>query len=424
MAQGNNYGQTSNGVADESPNMLVYRKMEDVIARMQDEKNGIPIRTVKSFLSKIPSVFSGSDIVQWLIKNLTIEDPAVYLCKRTMQNKARLELADYEAESLARLQRAFARKWEFIFMQAEAQAKVDKKRDKIERKILDSQERAFWDVHRPVPGCVNTTEVDIKKSSRMRNPHKTRKSVYGLQNDIRSHSPTHTPTAETKPPTEDELHQQIKYWQIQLDRHRLKMSKVADSLLSYTEQYVEYDPFLVPPDPSNPWLSDDTTFWELEASKEPSQQRVKRWGFGMDEALKDSVGREQFLKFLESEFSSENLRFWLAVEDLKKRPIREVPSRVQEIWQEFLAPGAPSAINLDSKSYDKTTQNVKEPGRYTFEDAQEHIYKLMKSDSYPRFIRSSAYQELLQAKKKGRNIPIFPCHKNCTPTLRASTNLL
>uniref|UniRef100_A0ACB8GCG3 Regulator of G-protein signaling 7 n=1 Tax=Sphaerodactylus townsendi TaxID=933632 RepID=A0ACB8GCG3_9SAUR len=76
--------------------------------------------------------------------------PAVYLCKRTMQNKARLELADYEAESLARLQRAFARKWEFIFMQAEAQAKVDKKRDKIERKILDSQERAFWDVHRPV----------------------------------------------------------------------------------------------------------------------------------------------------------------------------------------------------------------------------------------------------------------------------------
>uniref|UniRef100_A0A9L0S7T7 Regulator of G protein signaling 7 n=2 Tax=Equus TaxID=9789 RepID=A0A9L0S7T7_HORSE len=417
MAQGNNYGQTSNGVADESPNMLVYRKMEDVIARMQDEKNGIPIRTVKSFLSKIPSVFSGSDIVQWLIKNLTIEDPvealhlgtlmaahgyffpisdhvltlkddgtfyrfqtpyfwpsncwepentdyAVYLCKRTMQNKARLELADYEAESLARLQRAFARKWEFIFMQAEAQAKVDKKRDKIERKILDSQERAFWDVHRPVPGCVNTTEVDIKKSSRMRNPHKTRK----------------------------------------LDRHRLKMSKVADSLLSYTEQYLEYDPFLVPPDPSNPWLSDDTTFWELEASKEPSQQRVKRWGFGMDEALKDPVGREQFLKFLESEFSSENLRFWLAVEDLKKRPIREVPSRVQEIWQEFLAPGAPSAINLDSKSYDKTTQNVKEPGRYTFEDAQEHIYKLMKSDSYPRFIRSSAYQELLQAKKKGKSL--------------------
>jgi hypothetical protein len=28
--------------------------------------------------------------------------------------------------------------------------RVDKKRDKLERKVLDSQERAFWDVHRPV----------------------------------------------------------------------------------------------------------------------------------------------------------------------------------------------------------------------------------------------------------------------------------
>uniref|UniRef100_A0AAQ4PWA6 Regulator of G protein signaling 7 n=1 Tax=Gasterosteus aculeatus aculeatus TaxID=481459 RepID=A0AAQ4PWA6_GASAC len=438
MAQTNSGGQGTNGVADESPNMIVYRKMEEVIARMQDEKNGIPIRTVKSFLTKIPSVFSGSEIVQWMIKNLDIEDQveslhlgtlmaahgyffpisdhvltlkddgtfyrfqtpyfwpsncwepentdyAVYLCKRTMQNKARLELADYEAESLARLQRAFARKWEFIFMQAEAQAKVDKKRDKIERKILDSQERAFWDVHRPVPGCVNTTEVDIKKSSRMKNPHKTRKVPLSME-----HANCFL------------LWFQITYWQLQLDRHRLKMSKVAESLLAYTEQYIEYDPFLTPSDPSNPWISDDATLWELEASKEPGQQRVKRWAFGIDEVLKDPVGREQFLKFLESEFSSENLRFWLAVQELKKRPIREVPTRVQEIWQEFLAPGAPSAINVDSKSYGKTTQNVKDPGRYAFEDAQEHIYKLMKSDSYSRFIRSSAYQELLQAKKKVR----------------------
>lgn len=79
---------------------------------------------------------------------------AVYLCKRTMQNKTRLELADYEAENLARLQKMFSRKWEFIFMQAEAQSKVDKKRDKLERKVLDSQERAFWDVHRPMVSFV------------------------------------------------------------------------------------------------------------------------------------------------------------------------------------------------------------------------------------------------------------------------------
>ncbi|GIX96919.1 regulator of G-protein signaling 7 [Caerostris extrusa] len=45
-----------------------------------------------------------------------------------------------------------------------------KKRDKFERKVLDSQERAFWDVHRPVPGCVNTTEIDLKKAFKVNLP--------------------------------------------------------------------------------------------------------------------------------------------------------------------------------------------------------------------------------------------------------------
>ncbi|XP_070956025.1 regulator of G-protein signaling 6 isoform X3 [Macaca nemestrina] len=428
--------------------------IEDIITKMQDDKTGgVPIRTVKSFLSKIPSVVTGTDVVQWLMKNLSIEDPveaihlgsliaaqgyifpisdhvltmkddgtfyrfqapyfwpsncwepentdyAIYLCKRTMQNKARLELADYEAENLARLQRAFARKWEFIFMQAEAQVKIDRKKDKTERKILDSQERAFWDVHRPVPGCVNTTEMDIRKCRRLKNPQKVKKSVYGVTEESQAQSPVHVLSQPIRKTTKEDIRKQITFLNTQIDRHCLKMSKVAESLIAYTEQYMEYDPLITPAEPSNPWISDDVALWDIEMSKEPSQQRVKRWGFSFDEILKDQVGRDQFLRFLESEFSSENLRFWLAVQDLKKQPLQDVAKRVEEIWQEFLAPGAPSAINLDSHSYEITSQNVKDGGRYTFEDAQEHIYKLMKSDSYARFLRSNAYQDLLLAKKK------------------------
>ncbi|XP_030201810.1 regulator of G-protein signaling 6 [Gadus morhua] len=439
---------------DDSPNMIVYRKIEDIVMFIQDEEEGVPIRTVKSFMTKIPSVVTGTDIVQWLMKNLDIEDPAeaihvggliasqgyffpisdhvlslkddgtfyrfqapyfwpsncwepentdyaIYLCKRTMQNKTRLELADYEAENLARLQRAFARKWEFIFMQAEAQVKIDRKKDKSERKILDSQERAFWDVHRPVPGCVNTTEMDIRKCRRMKNPHRVKKSVYGLAEEpTQVQSPVHGPVHNARKGTKEDLEKEIGFLRHQLDRHCMKMSKVAESLISYTEQYMEYDPFLTSPEPSNPWTSDDCTFWDLETSKEPSQQRVKKWGFSLDEALKDPAGQELFLKFLESEFSSENLRFWLAVQDLKQRPLLEVAERTQEIWAEFLAEGAPSTINLDSHSYERTGHNLKDPGRYSYEDAQDHIYKLMKSDSYTRFLRSNAYQDLLITRKK------------------------
>lgn len=104
-----------------------------------------------------------------------------------------------------------------------ADGRIDRKKDKAERKILDSQERAFWDVHRPVvrnrnkskitehvmgkeqneswekkkpyldkknlsplspsspphphpqPGCVNTTEMDIRKCRREKNPHRVKK---------------------------------------------------------------------------------------------------------------------------------------------------------------------------------------------------------------------------------------------------------
>ncbi|XP_077945542.1 regulator of G-protein signaling 6 isoform X2 [Gasterosteus aculeatus] len=457
MAEGSR-DQAGVGATDseeDSPNMIVYRKIEGIVTRIQDEKaGGVAIRTVKSFLSKIPSVVSGADIVQWLMKNLSIEDPAeaihlgslvaahgyifpisdhvltlkddgtlyrfqspyfwpsncwepentdyaIYLCKRTMQNKARLELADYEAENLARLQRAFARKWEFIFMQAEAQVKIDRKKDKADRKILDSQERAFWDVHRPVPGCVNTTEMDIRKCRRERNPHRVKKSVYGVTDDGQSQpSPVHVSSQPARKATREDVQKEITFLNIQLDRHCMKVSKVADSLMSYTEQFMEYDPFVSAPEPSNPWVSDDASFWDLEASRDPSQQRVKKWGFSLEEALKDPAGRDQFLKFLESEFSSENLRFWLAVQDLKRRPLQDVSARAQEIWQEFLADGAPSSINLDSHSFERTSQNLRDPGRYSYEDAQEHIFKLMKSDSYARFLRSNAYQDLLLARKK------------------------
>uniref|UniRef100_A0A8C8D8U5 Regulator of G-protein signaling 6 n=1 Tax=Oncorhynchus tshawytscha TaxID=74940 RepID=A0A8C8D8U5_ONCTS len=450
-------GQQCVGTTDpeeDSPNTIIYRKIEDVIMRLQDEKaGGVAIRTVKSFLSKIPSVVSGADIVQWLMKNLSIEDSAeaihlgsliaalgylfpisdhvltlkddgtlyrfqapyfwpsncwepentdyaIYLCKRTMQNKARLELADYEAENLARLQRAFARKWEFIFMQAEAQVKIDRKKDKAERKILDSQERAFWDVHRPVPGCVNTTEMDIRKCQREKNPQKVKKVRKKAFSD------------------EWSLFMYISFLNMQLDRHCMKMSKVADSLMSYTEQFMVYDPLASTVEPSNPWISDDMTFWDLEASRDPSQHRVKKWGFSLEEALKDPAGRDAFLKFLESEFSSENLRFWLAVQDLKRRPLENVAARAQEIWQEFLAEGAPSSINLDSHSYELTSHNLKDPGRYSYEDAQEHIFKLMKSDSYARFLRSNIYQDLLLARK---NLSTFLA-QNCTQTAFFSKN--
>ncbi|XP_011198254.2 regulator of G-protein signaling 7 isoform X2 [Bactrocera dorsalis] len=430
---------------EDAPNILVYKKMEAIIEKMQAESTGVAVRTVKAFMSKVPSVFTGADLVAWILKNLDVEDVtealhfahllashgyifpiddhqltvkndgtfyrfqtpyfwpsncwepentdyAVYLCKRTMQNKTRLELADYEAENLAKLQKMFSRKWEFIFMQAESQSKVAKKRDKLERKVLDSQERAFWDVHRPMPGCVNTTEIDIKKAYRRG-----------------GHGCGTSGGAVAKNPVE-QVTRVIGLRKQKLERRTIKVSKAAEALVAYYEQYNEFDYFITSPELPNPWQTDSTEMWDAERnSKEVPLRHVKRWGFSLRELLNDPVGREQFTKFLEKEYSGENLKFWESVQQMKTLPQSEIKEAIHKIWQEFLAPDAPCPVNVDSKSVElarEAVNAVNGPNRWCFDVAAAHVYHLMKSDSYSRYLRSDMYKDYLNcSRKKIKSIP-------------------
>ncbi|CAF4276386.1 unnamed protein product, partial [Rotaria sp. Silwood2] len=390
-------------------------------------------------------------------------DYAVYLCKRTMQNKTRLELADYEAENLARLQKLFARKWEFIYMQAEAQIKVDKKRDKFERNVLDSQERAFWDVYRPAPGCINTTEQDIKKLLRRKTTYVTprllidtyRKNsaastlntapasalafaanrnlitmTVGLlstesttTNLNSSNSSSQTRSSFLRECDEalliEQLCKEIQFLKHRIERRCLKTSKVSENSVSYFEQYAEFDPFITLCEPSNPcmkelsispldsvdWITDSIDLWELEkavSSKDITSRRVKRWSFSINELLKDPIGRDFFWKFLDKEYSSENLRFYEGCIQLRfYTPQKDVLNRVKEIYNEFLSPGAYYSINIDQRVMNLTKNNmINFPNRYTFDEAQDHIFNLMNRDTYARFLRSETYKELLLGGKK------------------------
>ena len=66
--------------------------------------------------------------------------------------------------------------------------------------------------------------------------------------------------------------------------------------------------------------------------------------------------------------------------------------------REFLAPGAPCEINIDGKTMERVHQEMKNPNRFTFDSAAEHVYTLLlKKDCYPRFIRSDQYRNILAA---------------------------
>ena len=50
---------------------------------------------------------------------------------------------------------------------------------------------------------------------------------------------------------------------------------MAESYLGYFEQYAEYDAFVTPAEPSNPWISDSTEMWEAEKQNKVSIQIVR-----------------------------------------------------------------------------------------------------------------------------------------------------
>lgn len=62
-------------------------------------------------------------------------------------------------------------------------------------------------------------------------------------------------------------------------------------------------------------------------------RRVKQWALTFEDLLQDQQGREILQKFLEKEYSGENLRFWWEVQKLRKCSKRMVPVLVTEIYK-------------------------------------------------------------------------------------------
>lgn len=96
--------------------------------------------------------------------------------------------------------------------------------------------------------------------------------------------------------------------------------------------------------------------------------------------------------------------FWLACEELKKETNKTVvEQKVRQIYEDFISILSPKEVSLDSRVRDVINRNMLEPTSRTFDDAQQQIYTLMQRDSYPRFINSSAYTDLLTSLEEAQS---------------------
>uniref|UniRef100_A0A3B3U8H8 Regulator of G protein signaling 1 n=1 Tax=Poecilia latipinna TaxID=48699 RepID=A0A3B3U8H8_9TELE len=105
-----------------------------------------------------------------------------------------------------------------------------------------------------------------------------------------------------------------------------------------------------------------------------------------------------FRSFLESEFSEENIDFWLACENFRSAS-DDLKWRAEKIYEEFVKPTACREINVDHSVREKIQESLEKPSHCCFDEAQKHVYLLMLRDSCPRFLHSDAY---LSLKRKSR----------------------
>ncbi|XP_078237490.1 regulator of G-protein signaling 11 isoform X3 [Pogona vitticeps] len=257
-------------------------------------------------------------------------------------------------------------------MQAREQLRAAKQRRKGDRIVIECQEQAFWLVNRPPPGTGNLMDQGPERRNRQ-----------GTRVQLEKNA--------------DYYKREIRYFLAAMSRTRIKSSLCLEGYVKFNEQYVPHDPVMSGCLPSNPWITDDTTYWAMNAPTvtAPTKLRVERWSFSFSELINDPLGRTQLLEFLKKEFSAENLSFWEACEELRYGEQARIEEIVESIYQQFLAPGATRWVNIDSKTMERTLEGIKTPHRYVMDDAQMHIYMLMKKDSYPRFLKSDLYKNLL-----------------------------
>nr|XP_046262203.1 regulator of G-protein signaling 14 isoform X2 [Scatophagus argus] len=131
---------------------------------------------------------------------------------------------------------------------------------------------------------------------------------------------------------------------------------------------------------------------------------VLSWAVSFEKLLEDPCGVHCFTSFLKSEVSAENILFWQACENFRKisaTSLDELKTEARTIYNTYLSDSAPYSVNIDDTA--KTEEkDLEQPTPDMFSKAQAQIFKLMKMDSYRRFVRSPLYQSCTLAGVEGK----------------------
>uniref|UniRef100_A0A452V612 Regulator of G protein signaling 11 n=1 Tax=Ursus maritimus TaxID=29073 RepID=A0A452V612_URSMA len=150
-------------------------------------------------------------------------DYAIYLMKKNIRKQG--ALVGHEKEHCDQLHRKLSHMWDLVVMQAREQLRAAKQRRKGDRLVIACQEQTYWLVNRPPVSPLVCGEGwrGFSYSSEMERCRKA------------------------------------------LTRARVKSSVCLEAYLKFTSQHGPHDPIVSGCLPSNPWVTDDDTYWTMNA---------------------------------------------------------------------------------------------------------------------------------------------------------------
>uniref|UniRef100_W5MYH0 Regulator of G protein signaling 14a n=1 Tax=Lepisosteus oculatus TaxID=7918 RepID=W5MYH0_LEPOC len=162
-------------------------------------------------------------------------------------------------------------------------------------------------------------------------------------------------------------------------------------------------------------LNSNTSLPSVQSGSRRVERSVASWAVSFERLLEDPTGVRYFTAFLKSEVSAENILFWQACEKFRQIPPSqkdELLREAREIYVNYLSSNALHAINIDDTARIEESL-LDNPTPDMFQKAQQQIFKLMKFDSYTRFVRSQLYQKCMLANVAGQPLPdLWPGSKS------------
>uniref|UniRef100_H2Z8N2 RGS domain-containing protein n=1 Tax=Ciona savignyi TaxID=51511 RepID=H2Z8N2_CIOSA len=98
-----------------------------------------------------------------------------------------------------------------------------------------------------------------------------------------------------------------------------------------------------------------------------------------------TVGVAAFREYLASEYSENNLDFWIDCEKYRHSNEQDMESVAGRIVAKYLKPGSPHEVNLNYASRKFAELKAAKREREAFANVQDNVFNLMNQDSFLRF---------------------------------------